>query len=221
LTFEPGPAVLVREYGTERKAAWWVLAHGDEGPLGGLGPEPDSPEFARLVRESTGRRQVHALLRDQRVVAGIGRGYADDILHRARLSPLTWTSRLTDAEADRLFEAARAEGRREPPEAYAADALVEAVTGNGTQRGRSKVVVRLDLQALLRGARFSLIWPRSRRIESTWFSGPSGSAGLRKFPRRFGSRPSELGQSIIPGGQSIRLDGSWQRPTGRSRDERN
>ena len=34
-----GVAVLVREHGTQRKAAWWVLAPGDDGPLAGLGPE--------------------------------------------------------------------------------------------------------------------------------------------------------------------------------------
>src|SRR5262245_25635784 len=46
-----GPALLVREFGTERKAAWWLLAPGDDGPLASLGPEPDSEEFAALVRE--------------------------------------------------------------------------------------------------------------------------------------------------------------------------
>src|SRR5215470_7457927 len=42
-------ALLVREYGHERKAAWWVLAPGDDGPLERLGPEPDSEAFADLV----------------------------------------------------------------------------------------------------------------------------------------------------------------------------
>ena len=41
-----GTGILVREYGTQRKAAWWVLAPGDEGPLGDLGPEPGSEAFA-------------------------------------------------------------------------------------------------------------------------------------------------------------------------------
>jgi hypothetical protein len=57
---------------------------------------------------------------------------------------------------DRLFAAARSDGRREPSEAYAADALVEAVCGSGeaepvSRRGRAKVIVRVDLPALLRG----------------------------------------------------------------------
>src|SRR5437763_16212186 len=44
LRFDDGPAVLVKEFGTERKAAWWVLEAGDDGPLDGLGPQPFSEE---------------------------------------------------------------------------------------------------------------------------------------------------------------------------------
>lgn len=87
LRFEGRPSVLVKEFGRERKAGWWVLAGGDEGPLEKLGPEPDSPAFEELVLAGTDGRRVHTILRDQRTVAGIGRGYADDILHRAKLSP--------------------------------------------------------------------------------------------------------------------------------------
>jgi len=85
--FEDAPALLVKEFGTERKAGWWVLAPGDDGPLAALGPEPDDPAFEAYVRAGEDRRRIHTILRDQRTVAGIGRGYADDILHRARLSP--------------------------------------------------------------------------------------------------------------------------------------
>jgi len=85
--FEGRPSVLVKEFGRERKAGWWILAEGDEGPLDKLGPEPDSPEFEDLVLHGDDGRRVHTILRDQRSVAGIGRGYSDDILHRAKLSP--------------------------------------------------------------------------------------------------------------------------------------
>jgi formamidopyrimidine-DNA glycosylase len=98
-------AVLVREYGTQRKASWWVLAPGDDGPLEGLGPEPDSPEFAELIRTSTSTRRLHSDLRDQRVVAGIGRGWGDDILHRARLSPFASLGSLSAEERERLLAA--------------------------------------------------------------------------------------------------------------------
>ncbi len=85
--FEDRPSLLVKEFGTERKAGWWVLAEADDGPLAKLGPEPFSEEFAALVLSGSEGRRIHTLLRDQRAVAGIGRGYSDDILHRARISP--------------------------------------------------------------------------------------------------------------------------------------
>lgn len=104
---EVGPALLVREHGTERKAAWWVLAPGDDGPLEGLGPEPDSEELAELVLHGDDPRRIHTWLRDQRTVAGIGRGYADDILWRARLSPYAKLGQLDDGERERLLDAVR------------------------------------------------------------------------------------------------------------------
>ena len=101
----PTRAVLVREHGTQRKASWWILAPGDEGPLEGLGPEPDSEAFAELIRTSTSSRRLHTDLRDQRVVAGIGRGWGDDILHRARLSPFATLGSLNAEERERLLAA--------------------------------------------------------------------------------------------------------------------
>src|SRR5205085_5660989 len=104
----PGrPSILVKEFGTERKAGWWVLAPGDDGPLAALGPEPDSEAFATFVRAGDDHRRVHTLLRDQRTVAGIGRGYSDDILHRARLSPYATLAALTPEERERLLDAVR------------------------------------------------------------------------------------------------------------------
>jgi formamidopyrimidine-DNA glycosylase len=100
-----GPALLVREFGKERKAAWWLLAPGDDGPLDRLGPEPDSDEFAALVREGDDRRRIHTLLRDQRTVAGIGRGYSDDVLWRARLSPYATLASLTAEQREDLLGA--------------------------------------------------------------------------------------------------------------------
>jgi formamidopyrimidine-DNA glycosylase len=101
-------AVLVREHGTERKAGWWVLEPGDEGPLASLGPEALSDEFAEFVRTSTDGRRVHTLLRDQHTVAGVGRGYSDDILHRAKLSPYASLKSLNAEERERLVAAIHA-----------------------------------------------------------------------------------------------------------------
>ena len=118
--FVDHPSLLVKEFGRERKAGWWVLAEGDEGPLAKLGPEPDSAEFERFVLEGDDGRRVHTILRDQRTVAGIGRGYSDDILHRAKLSPYESLrslerdkrAALLDAVGGVLSEALEAERRR-------------------------------------------------------------------------------------------------------------
>jgi formamidopyrimidine-DNA glycosylase len=103
--FEGRPSILVKEFGTQRKAGWWVLAPGDDGPLARLGPEPGSPEFEELVMTSTDRRRVHTILRDQRTVAGIGRGHSDDILHRAKLSPYVSLAKLSEEERRRVLAA--------------------------------------------------------------------------------------------------------------------
>ena len=105
LFFESRPSVLVKEYGTQRKASWWVLAAGDDGPLARLGPEPLSHEFSELVLRSSDRRRIHTLLRDQKTVAGIGRGYSDDILHRARVSPYDALDKLNDDRRRALLDA--------------------------------------------------------------------------------------------------------------------
>jgi formamidopyrimidine-DNA glycosylase len=120
LRFQDRPSVLLKEFGRERKAGWWVLADGDPGLLERLGPEPGSKEFARFVLRGEDTRRVHTILRDQRTVAGIGRGYADDILHRGKLSPFATLARSSEGERVRLLgavdavlaEALEAERRR-------------------------------------------------------------------------------------------------------------
>jgi formamidopyrimidine-DNA glycosylase len=104
---DPATAILVREYGTERKAAWWVLAPGDDGPLTRLGPEPDTTAFEDLVLHGTDRRRIHTLLRDQATVAGVGRGYADDALWRAHLSPYATLASLSAEQRTALVAAVR------------------------------------------------------------------------------------------------------------------
>lgn len=101
------PGLMVREFGTERRAAWHVLAPQDEGPLAVLGPEGVSDGFAAWLSSSDDTRRAHTILRDQRTVAGIGRGYADDILHRARLSPFASLGKLDPEERGRLSAAVR------------------------------------------------------------------------------------------------------------------
>ncbi|MGH2795163.1 MAG: DNA-formamidopyrimidine glycosylase family protein, partial [Actinomycetota bacterium] len=107
LRFEGRPAVLVKEFGTERKAGWWILAAGDDGPLSKLGPEPDSEEFEALIRSGYDKRRLHTILRDQRTVAGIGRGYSDDVLHHARVSPYASLATMSDDERARVLVAVK------------------------------------------------------------------------------------------------------------------
>src|SRR5262249_3511081 len=80
-----------------------LLAHDP----GGIEPlEADLATFrAALTRENHTLKRV---LTDPHAFSGIGNAYSDEILHRARLSPLMWTSRLDDAEIARLFDATRA-----------------------------------------------------------------------------------------------------------------
>ena len=102
---EDRPSILVKEFGKQRKAGWWVLAPGDDGPLTKLGPEVLSAEADALLRTATDNRRVHTILRDQRTIAGVGRGYSDDILHRAQLSPTSQLAKLDDAQRGTLVAA--------------------------------------------------------------------------------------------------------------------
>ena len=85
--FDNSRAVLFREFGTERKAKWWVVAAGEPGPTADLGPNVDSAEARAFILESSDSGRLYTVLRDQRKLAGIGRGYTDDICHRAKVSP--------------------------------------------------------------------------------------------------------------------------------------
>lgn len=107
LRFDRDPVLLVKEFGTEHKAGWWLLADGEAGPLAKLGPEPFSDEFRDLIMSGDDTGRLHPMLRDQRRVAGIGRGYSNDILHRAKLSPFRSLASLDEAERERLLAATR------------------------------------------------------------------------------------------------------------------
>ena len=105
---EDRPSILVKEFGKQRKAGWWVLAPGDDGPLTKLGPEVLSAEADGLLRTATDNRRVHTILRDQRTIAGVGRGYSDDALHHAQLSPTAQLAKLDPADRERLVASVRA-----------------------------------------------------------------------------------------------------------------
>ena len=107
LRFDARPSLLIKEFGTQRKAGIWALALGDGGPLAKLGPEADSDEAAEWLRTADDNRRVHTILRDQRTLAGVGRGYSDDALHRAKLSPYASLAKLDAEERERLVTSLR------------------------------------------------------------------------------------------------------------------
>jgi formamidopyrimidine-DNA glycosylase len=110
-----GRELRVREFGT-RQAAWAKLLTPEgieaEESIATLGPEawPDPPE--NLAERLAAPRPLHSLLRDQRVVAGIGRTWVDEILHEAMLSPFKRGDDLSEAEAEALREAMTGELQR-------------------------------------------------------------------------------------------------------------
>jgi formamidopyrimidine-DNA glycosylase len=99
----------LREFGTQQRAWGKLLAAGavaaDEA-VATLGPDalpaPAPEEFARLLDQP---RHLHPLLRDQRVIAGIGRSWVDELLWTARLSPFQKGSDLDDEARERLRRA--------------------------------------------------------------------------------------------------------------------
>jgi len=99
-----GRELRLREFGT-KQAAWVKLLHAEaldaDPALADLGPEawPDPPELGPLLDAP---RPLHGLLRDQKVIAGIGRSWVDEILHAARLSPFKRGSDLDPDELERL-----------------------------------------------------------------------------------------------------------------------
>jgi formamidopyrimidine-DNA glycosylase len=104
LRLDDGRELRLREFGT-KQAAWVKLLTPEgveaEEHIATLGPEawPDPPELGPVLDAP---RPLHGLLRDQRVIAGIGRSWVDEILHEAKLSPFKRGSELSDEEAGRL-----------------------------------------------------------------------------------------------------------------------
>jgi formamidopyrimidine-DNA glycosylase len=101
-------ATLVLTEASKKKRASLHVVAGEAGLVahdpGGLDPLSISlADFrAALTREN---HTVKRTLTDPRVLSGIGNAYSDEILHRARLSPLKWTTRLTNDETKRLHQA--------------------------------------------------------------------------------------------------------------------
>ena len=95
--FADGPALLLTEAGTERRAGVWCIANGelDGPPMNRLGPEAldVTPQSLAESFKSTNMR-IHGYLRDQHQIAGHGRMLANEVCHRAKISPFAMTGKL-------------------------------------------------------------------------------------------------------------------------------
>jgi len=107
LVFEGGSRLVLTEAGAKKRAGVWLLTPEEaQQELAHIGPEALGLGAARLreicAEES---RRLHSMLREQRVIAGIGRAWANEILHHAQLSPYELTRDITPQEVERLAEA--------------------------------------------------------------------------------------------------------------------
>jgi formamidopyrimidine-DNA glycosylase len=104
-----GGWLWLTEAGTQRRAAMHVV-EGEDGLLalhaGGVEPlEADAAAFAAALRVEN--HTLKRALTDPHLISGIGNAYSDEILHRAQLSPVAMTHKLSDEEMQRLYTATR------------------------------------------------------------------------------------------------------------------
>lgn len=108
LVFTEGPALLLTEAGRERRAGIWCVTDDPlvRPPLDGLGPDALAMTVDQLTAAFAEHNlRVHGFLRDQHRIAGLGRMLANEICHRARLSPFAMTKALGADGAARVHEA--------------------------------------------------------------------------------------------------------------------
>ena len=114
LHLDDGSGFDLTEAGTQRKLAVYVVTDPAQIPhVATLGPDPLADDFDRAALAAllakAGRSQLKGVLKDQRVIAGIGNAYSDEILHVAKMSPFKPASSLSDEELTVLYDAIRTE----------------------------------------------------------------------------------------------------------------
>ena len=107
LVFEGGARLVLTEAGSKKRAGVWLLTPDQaEEELAHLGPEALGLGADRLAEICASEsRRLHSLLRDQKLIAGIGRAWANEILHKAKLSPYALAPDLSREEVERLSTA--------------------------------------------------------------------------------------------------------------------
>jgi formamidopyrimidine-DNA glycosylase len=124
-TFDSGCLTLT-EAGSRKRASLHVVDDPASLDPGGIDVMAATPaEFTRVLRSAN--HTLKRSLTDPHLFSGIGNAYSDEILHRARLSPVMLTSRISDEEAERLHRAVR-ESMIEWTEKLRTEAFPEKVT---------------------------------------------------------------------------------------------
>jgi formamidopyrimidine-DNA glycosylase len=107
LEFEGGARLVLTEAGSKKRAGVWLLTpEGADAELAHLGPEAlglGAEALAAICEQES--RRLHSMLRDQRVIAGIGRAWANEILHHAKLSPFALSRDLIPGQVQGLAAA--------------------------------------------------------------------------------------------------------------------
>jgi formamidopyrimidine-DNA glycosylase len=181
IRLEDGRELRLRELGTKQRA-WAKLltvnAVAEDEMVATVGPEawppPPLEEFAGLIDQP---RHLHPLLRDQRVIAGIGRSWVDEILWEARLSPFRKGSELNEEDGMRKRSIAVVA-------ATSAIALVSVL--GGVANGAPKATIKLGdnffnptEKSVTSGTKVRFRWTGGNRHNVTKNSGPGGGFSSR------------------------------------------
>jgi formamidopyrimidine-DNA glycosylase len=114
LGFEDGSKLVLTEAAKKKRAGVWLLTpEAAAAELDHLGPEAlglGAEELGEIMRREA--RRLHPLLRNQKAIAGIGRAWANEILHAAKLSPYALSTELTNEQVEQLATAMDEELRR-------------------------------------------------------------------------------------------------------------
>ncbi len=102
-----GTGFDLTEAGTQKRLAVWLVDDPAAVPgIAGLGPDAlslDRGELGKVLEGHAGR--IKTVITDQKVIAGVGNAYSDEILHTAKLSPFATANKLTDAQLGTLHDA--------------------------------------------------------------------------------------------------------------------